>query len=132
MNAQTFLICQAWNERIRVVVGKLQAGLAALQGCVAWNTWTKQNTGNTQTNWPPHNLDIVSTWTPISPPFMHSHTRKEEDMGRGGAEVRLFFMPESFGQLSLIWDLQVTLCPHGCLLSRPGLWSETVGYFPCD
>lgn len=38
----------------------------------------------------------------------------------------------SFGQLSLIWDLQVTLRPHGCLLTGPGLWSETVGSFPCD
>lgn len=23
----------------------------------------------------------------------------------------------SFGQLILIWDLQVTLCPNGCLLT---------------
>lgn len=50
--------------------------------------------------------------------------------GRHG-EVGLRWLG-SFGQLSLIWDLQVTLCPHGCLLTGPGLWSETVGSFPCD
>lgn len=33
----------------------------------------------------------------------------------------------SFGQLSLIWDLQVTLCPHTRPLTLWGLWSETEG-----
>lgn len=43
--------------------------------------------------------------------------------GRGGA----VFMRWSFGQLSLIWDLQVTLCPHTRPLTLWGLWSETEG-----
>ncbi len=37
------------------------------------------------------------------------------------------FMRWSFGQLSLIWDLQVTLCPHTRPLTLWGLWSETEG-----
>lgn len=37
------------------------------------------------------------------------------------------FMHWSFGQLSLIWDLQVTLCPHTRPLTLWGLWSETEG-----
>lgn len=42
--------------------------------------------------------------------------------GRGAV-----FMRWSFGQLSLIWDLQVTLCPHTRPLTLWGLWSETEG-----
>lgn len=41
----------------------------------------------------------------------------EEDMQRQDRSKGVFFTLGSFGQLSLIWDLQVTLCPHGCLLS---------------
>lgn len=52
-------------------------------------------------------------------------------MGRQDCGEGVFTLG-SFGQLSLIWDLQVTLRPHGCLLTGPGLWSETVGSFPCD
>lgn len=40
----------------------------------------------------------------------------EEDMQRQDRGKGVFTLG-SFGQLSLIWDLQVTLCPHGCLLS---------------
>lgn len=39
------------------------------------------------------------------------------------------FMCPSFGQLSLIWDLQVTLCPHTRPLTQWSLWSETEGLF---
>lgn len=38
-------------------------------------------------------------------------------------------MCPSFGQLSLIWDLQVTLCPHTRPLTHWSLWSETEGLF---
>lgn len=54
--------------------------------------------------------------------------KRKKTVGRLDWSERVFTLG-SFGQLSLIWDLQVTLCPHGCLLSGPGLWSETVGSF---
>lgn len=64
-------------------------------------------------------------------PCFYSLWGWEEDIGRRDWGEGVFTLG-SFGQLGLIWDLQVTLCPHGCLLTRPGLWSETVGSFPCD
>ena len=87
---------------------------------VAWNTCITPNVTNKRTNWPLHNLDTVDTWTPISALsvciflihfFLYSGDMGRQDWCEG------VFTPGSSGQLSLIWDLQVTLCPHGCLLT---------------
>lgn len=48
--------------------------------------------------------------------FFNSFFLYSGDMGRQDW-CEGVFTPGSSGQLSLIWDLQVTLCPHGCLLT---------------
>lgn len=94
---------------------------------VAWNTCIKLNVTNKRTNWPLQSLDTVDTWTPISRFFLHPERLRgrhgRQDWGEG------VFMLESFGQLSLIWDLQVTLCPHGCLLTGARFMEWDSGVF---
>lgn len=88
----------------------------AWNGC---NGWIKRVQGPSK--WNVLQVDISETVPSLSRMSVHL------GLGWVVAGRGAVFMRWSFGQLSLIWDLQVTLCPHTRPLTLWGLWSETEG-----